>query len=468
MRIPERRPRRLACALASVFALGLLGSPIAADDFERSWDERSSGGAGGSTSAAPAPAATKPKASPAPAAPTPPPTRKPSSKPTPDPKKLSKADFACKMLNATVDEAIKDIESKRSQGSSANQTPLDHEYDKAYKEAVEDLKKEKSGASQAELDAAGKKAAREAVRKAFVDGKVTAPTGETFADSFRRQAEGAKRGKDVPAPSTKVPANASPYMKQCAKEGVPLPPPWGDPGWVSEGKLAKGTVLAFQELPNAEVFVSRTPQGVCIALPRADEKDTIRQLDQICQGKDGKACFWSNVSPKDGETFLKVVDGLDPANIAGGDKLGLNCTRCHRGDNAFIIRPGTPLQLGPDDPCEKKDPGSRFGPTDPDKRFQPIGRGRDPKQKDPNEAAPFENPKDLFPLGDRPCSACHGIPKPSPSYCAQVLLPMIINGEMPPKSLPPAPPPNPADFKKDIEDIKAACQKAFDADSIAP
>src|SRR5205085_3565927 len=139
-------------------------SPTAADDFERSWDERTSGGAGGSKSAAPAPApaTTKPRTSPATAAPTPPPTRKPSSKPTPDPKKLSKADFACKMLDATVDEAIKDIESKRSQGSSANQTPLDHEYDKAYKEAVEALKNEKPGASQAELDAAGKKAAQEA------------------------------------------------------------------------------------------------------------------------------------------------------------------------------------------------------------------------------------------------------------------------------------------------------------------
>ncbi len=197
---------------------------------------------------------------------------------------------------------------------------------------------------------------------------------------------------------------------------MPLPPVWGDSKWVNQGSLSKdkGEIVAFDDLPTADVWVSKSPQGTCFALARKDGKGEIQRLDQICQSqKNGKACFWDNSSPKDGETPQRVVDGLDPANVAGADKMKMNCTKCHRGDNAFIIHPGTPLQLGPDNPCEKADPTSKLGRTDPDKRFEPIGRKPDPKVSgDPDDQAGYENPSDDYAgLGDGPCSACHGIPK---------------------------------------------------------
>jgi hypothetical protein len=473
MRSHEWRARRLThlSALAVVAAVGFFGQRSGADVVE-SWDEKSGGGSGVKAQSAPVKPSSGSGATPAPKA-TPNATAAPKKTPapTPDPKKFSnKNDYACERVKAKANEAIADIEAKREQEKQgktvATQYPLEHEYDAAYKEAVDKLKSSNPNATAAELDEAGKKAGREAVQDGFRNGKVVDPkTGETFPDLFRRESEGANRGKPVPPPSNAVPANASPYMKECAKNGVPLPPVWGDPKWVNQGTLSKDKLIAFTDLPSADVWVSKSPLGTCFALARKDDKGEIQRLDQICQGqKSGKACFWDNTSPKDGETPLKVKDGLDPANVAGGDKMKMNCTKCHRGDNAFIIHPNTPLQLGPDDPCEKADPTSRFGPTEPDKRFQPIGRKRDPKiSGDPEDQAGFENPTDgaYEDLGDGPCSACHGIPKLTYSYCAHVLDPILVKGTMPPVPPPPAPTPNPADYAKEIEKLKNACIKVM-------
>jgi hypothetical protein len=461
------RDRRIECTLTLTLVLSLFG--VAESDVEESWSERSSGGKGGSsTSAAPAVQTARPKPPAGTAAPTTVPTRKPTTRATPDPKKLSKADFACRMVNAAADEAIANIEAKRAKNDSANPTQLDHVYDDAYKAAMEDLKQNRPGATQAELDAAGKKAARDVVRDAFTNGKITMVTGESFPDFFRRQSEGANRGTPVPPPSNALPARMSDYMKECAKEGVPLPPPWGDPRWVQQGSLPPGKATGVGEgnFPFVDVFVSKTPQGVCFALPRRDTAGgKIELLDQICQNeKTGKACFWDNSDPRDGDTALPVKDGLDPADIAGGDKLKRNCTKCHRGDNAFIIRTGTPLQLGPSNPCEKADPGSRFGQTDSDKRFQPIGRKTMPKAGDPEDRPEFANPSEkenFADLGDGPCSACHSIPKLNNSYCNFVLRPMIINGDMPPKGSPETK--KPAEYQKDIKALTDACKKIEDA-----
>jgi len=477
MRVCERTVRvvgRLA-AIAFMGTLCCLGSRSVADDFEDSWNEKlpptdeskpsesagSSKPSGGPTPLPPASPLSQVKSGPAPT------PRAPL-----DPKKFaSKNDFACQQITAKANQTIANIEAKRDQEKQghtvAEKYPLESEYDAAYKQAVDELKQKNPKATDADLDAAGKKAGREAVQKGFGDGKVVDPkTGESEADLARREFEGASRGKPVPPPSNAVPANASPYMKECAKNGVPLPPVWGDPKWVKQGTLSKdkGEILAFDFLPTADVFVSKSPLGVCYALPRMDEKGVIQRLDQICQSEQtGKACFWDNTDPKDGYTPVKVVDGLDPANVSGGDKMKMNCTRCHRGDNAFIIHPNTPLQLGPTNPCEKNDPTSKIGATDPAKRFQPIGRGRNTKiSKDPEDQAGFENPTDEFASqGTGPCTACHSIPKLTYSYCGMILVPMMNNGEMPPKPPPPAPTPKMADYKKDIDTLTDACLKVM-------
>ncbi len=465
MAVARHRPSILShrSALGFVFALFLLAAVDdgGADD-SSSWNEHVGSGSGGGTNgSSPLPPSTSqalPDAKPSVAAT---PRPKPTARPTPDPKKLSKDDFACRMVKSTADDMNAAIEKKRAEGGPMT-SPAEKEYDDAYKDAVDELKKAKPNATQAELDAAGKKAGRAAVEKAIGDGKITTDTGESFGDAFRRQSEGANRGKPVPAPSNAVPANASDYMKQCAKDGVPLPPKWGDPAWVKQGDLpdGKSTALGEGNFPFVEAWVSKSPQGVCFAAPRRNEKGgEIQILDQICQGNNGKACFWDNSSPADGDTPVKVVDGLDPANLAGGDKLKRNCTECHRGDNAFIIRPSTALQLGPTNPCDKKDPGSRFGPTDPAKRLDPVGRGPRPQEKNPNNRPGFENPPDLMALGDGPCSACHSIPKLTYNYCTFVLMPMLINKEMPPKTQPPQ---NPANFTKDTKTLTDACKKIDD------
>lgn len=46
-----------------------------------------------------------------------------------------------------------------------------------------------------------------------------------------------------------------------------------------------------------------------------------------------------------------------------------------------------------------------------------------------------------------------------------ILVPLMNNGEMPPKPLPPAPTPNMADYKKDIDTLTDACLKVMNENS---
>lgn len=416
----------VAVLLAAVVAPG--GRAFGQSNSE-SWNEKIGNGSGSKESPKP-----KPTDSPAPPKGTlpPAPTRTPKPTPTPvpkpNPKDFPDADkYACAVLDFLSDDATKKIEDKRAKGGGGKPVPFEDDYDKAYDAAVAQMKKDKPAATADELDAAGKAAGRDAVQKAVKTG-VDPTTKESFADKARREWEGSNRGKAVPPPSDAVPTNASKYMKECAAAGVPLPPKWGDPRWVKKGNVPPDKVMA-SKLPTTEVWVSKSPKGICYALPRIDDTGTIRLLGQICQGDNGKTCFWDNKNFFDGKTPVPVFNGLDPAMIAGGDKLQENCTKCHRGDNAFIMHPGTPLQASPTDPCEKNDVSDQNGrPTQPKGTYQPIGRG--PLPGDPNSGG-FNNPGSTkLPLG--PCVACHDLPELNKAYCGTVLgLP------------PPAPPPSP-------------------------
>ena len=135
------------------------------------------------------------------------------------------------------------------------------------------------------------------------------------------------------------------YRDLCAANGVPVPPDWGTNGWVSRGLLNDVFISAGLQ---AEVFTfeSASPEGMCIALPRFDNGDTIQLLGVICLGKvSSKACFWDN--NKNGVKFFPQRGDVVPfEDFGGGSELtGDVCTSCHAGENPYVIHPGTPLGL---------------------------------------------------------------------------------------------------------------------------
>jgi hypothetical protein len=212
------------------------------------------------------------------------------------------------------------------------------------------------------------------------------------------------------------PLQASRYVETCRTQGVPIPPDWPDPRWVSQGPLAFVFISAGLD---AEVFAFKDPSvaGVCYALPRRNGA-SIQLLGIICQSDTtGKACFWDNRTVEDVPIAGPDVQ-LDIDTIGNGFTLGENCTQCHRGDNVFNIHPGTALQL--------QRAGAPGGPydTSPAVRYTPIGQ------------AAWSNPGPLTltppPAGQLSCLTCHGLPQTAGSfYCSSVLEPAARN-TMPP------------------------------------
>jgi len=151
------------------------------------------------------------------------------------------------------------------------------------------------------------------------------------------------------------------YIAECLACGVPTPPDWGSPQWISEGTLANNETFISDNLPSVEVlkYTSTTPRGACIALPRATgtgTNDTINLLGIICLGQDtSKACFWDNQNGGINEPFpvgtpkpLTFFEGGPGLNGGSGGE----CTTCHAGENPFVIHPnsvlGTASEMGDD------------------------------------------------------------------------------------------------------------------------
>jgi hypothetical protein len=208
------------------------------------------------------------------------------------------------------------------------------------------------------------------------------------------------------------------YSQMCRDQQVPIPPDWRDPAWQrSPGNLTQ--LFVSGEYPTVEVWTYTDPEvaGVCYALPRKSGNVTM-QLGIICQSeKTGKACFWDN---KDGRTEASIR-GQDPlliiSELRNGLNLSENCTDCHRGYNAFVIHPGTPLVA----------PGVN---RDPVVRYSPIG------QSDWVNPPPISLRRVTPP--QRACNGCHNheIPDPrhrlgpSRGYCP--LLRQAVERTMPP------------------------------------
>lgn len=192
-----------------------------------------------------------------------------------------------------------------------------------------------------------------------------------------------------------IPPIENAYIKSCKASGVPIPPNWPSNQWVRQGDLN----LSFLG-GSAEVYAYNDPNvpGACIALPR-ENANNVNLLGIICQSaQTGKACFWDNIDAA-GNKITGANVRLTVNNIKNGSNLAENCTMCHRGDNVFLIHPGTTLQL----------PAPYQTSLTPPTRYSPIGQA--------NWSNPANTNLPATNNGQQSCDTCHGIPVNSPSYC---------------------------------------------------
>jgi hypothetical protein len=267
-----------------------------------------------------------------------------------------------------------------------------------------------------------------------------------------------KLGGDKKPDEGKAPEGGKPperemtaYMRDCVDAEVPLPPPWGkngDGGWKKQPNdlPPDKTLVKLGAQTSVEVWIyeSEKPPGICYALPRKDSTGKIIAMGVICQGKSGSACFWDNKGA-DGSTPIPVEPGLDPSKMADGRNLKEQCVNCHRGDNAFVITPGTPLVAKPDDKDQPTDlpPGKR--------PYKPIDGPKDA----PREG--WTNDKGDLKLSISGCTSCHAVPKLTVPYC-RIMNKMFVTE----RSMPPAgdySDDEAADVNNDLQQIIAACKK---------
>ena len=147
------------------------------------------------------------------------------------------------------------------------------------------------------------------------------------------------------------------------EKGVPVPAfvPTGPrlEGWTRWGFLKTDYVLIpdlttggkLPTIPELWSYQDKAGKGICLALPRWQQKKTPQDLRDddsaayglICHGyKSGKTCFFDNVEfdyYERGEEIpiSRLIGGADLENAAGGE-----CTDCHAGHNPFVIHPEDP------------------------------------------------------------------------------------------------------------------------------
>ena len=231
---------------------------------------------------------------------------------------------------------------------------------------------------------------------------------------------------------TKIPVDNS-YIQTCRsnQNKVPIPPPWPSDKWKRQKREINNKtidILDFefmQESLDTAVYAYKDPAkpGVCMAIVRFERgTKLIINLAFICQSDiTGSACFWDNkkiLSPSSDRVIKGTMPGTDPdtdlklnlEQFANGNTLNEDCTACHRGKNAFLIHPGTLLDL----PSPEYD-------IDPKYWYKPIS-----KQQFRNGKRVWHNPKSTltppsFQDGESSCNTCHEIPELTDAYCAAVL-----------------------------------------------
>ncbi|HEX6244883.1 MAG TPA: VCBS repeat-containing protein [Polyangiales bacterium] len=219
------------------------------------------------------------------------------------------------------------------------------------------------------------------------------------------------------------------YMQECVAAGVPRPPAWNSPEWKPRGKLTNTLLTQFSNL-STTVYTYEPPTGggICFALPRTgpgNDKKTgvfnenlIHLLGIICQSKEtSHACFWDAeriTPPKPGEQFP-----IEEAFLAGATLTDV-CTSCHRGENAFIVHPETPLAVGED-------------LLTPKGWMRPHVLSNWPQN--PRPGHDFDLVK--TPQGEGRCTTCHNkkdrrrLPPIDVNYCAVLNQAVSVDGTMP-------------------------------------
>jgi hypothetical protein len=141
---------------------------------------------------------------------------------------------------------------------------------------------------------------------------------------------------------------------------------------VSQGFIPRDQLFLVNESVEVMTYVSTSPVGMCIALPRSDDTNpadgvTVALDGIVCLGKrpspiTGKSttCFWDNQMNGSSFEFTKgtriPIGWNDPAQVSpnptgrymsGGAQLtsfnaGM-CSDCHAGQNPFIVHPRNPV-----------------------------------------------------------------------------------------------------------------------------
>lgn len=143
------------------------------------------------------------------------------------------------------------------------------------------------------------------------------------------------------------------YADQCQTNQVPLPVPWGTAtlgtghnkwnqmGGYEDGYTNPGSVFATLYIMESDNMVEPdAPPGICASITNNDGLFSV-----ICQGANGKACFWEanqhywptiGLEPWPTQPTSQAVVIAGSTFPAAPDPSVLPCTVCHAGENAFI------------------------------------------------------------------------------------------------------------------------------------
>ena len=154
-----------------------------------------------------------------------------------------------------------------------------------------------------------------------------------------------KLGQDIGMISKATDAAGSEYINECMKAQVPIPPTWGSSSWLHVGDLTTN-FLGFGNPTEVWRANSSSPKGLCVALPRI-AGSSINALGIICLGTESSnACFFDAQDVPLGKEMS--IENFQ----SGADLFNGVCTDCHAGENPYIVHPGSPLDMWPDNKAQ--------------------------------------------------------------------------------------------------------------------
>jgi hypothetical protein len=212
------------------------------------------------------------------------------------------------------------------------------------------------------------------------------------------------------AGATAITTAGAAYAQDCANAGVPLPPTWSSNGlyWQRNNRPTNNFQgNSFEAIDGGYSWyaVSYNPPGMCVILAHVSG-GTTANFDVICQGSNGKACFWEGSQPWEPTangvvlTSTNQADIPNPPFVVGGTDLLTHdhCTKCHAGENAFITHVGQPTDMS----------GMNWPPANywwPTAYYDPLVPAQFPQNRRP-ETFPGYPPSNSGPNGFA-CVTCH-------------------------------------------------------------